>query len=148
MPGAVVDLATAVTELELKPRGRVRVEGEHPVIRVPAEGLHDAMARSGTLIDELIKLAGGSNVVTESGYVAYSSEKLIKADPQVYLATKGSMSDPAALAKRAGYAKLQAVANKRVIILDDNLVSRPGPRIVEGLKHIAAGLHPDAFPGN
>jgi iron complex transport system substrate-binding protein len=103
---------------------------------------------SGTLIDELIKLAGGTNVVTEPGYVAYSSEQLIKADPQVYLATKGSMSDPAALAKRAGYAKLQAVTDNRVIILDDNLVSRPGPRIVEGLKQIAAGLHPDAFPGN
>ena len=105
-------------------------------------------AGAGTLIDELIKLAGGINVVTKPGYVAYSSEQLIKADPQVYLATKGSMSEPAALAKRAGYAKLQAVVNNRVIILDDNLVSRPGPRIVDGLKQIAVGLHPDAFPGN
>ncbi len=102
----------------------------------------------GTLIDELIALAGGKNVVTKPGYVAYSSEQLIAADPQVYLATKGSMSDPAALAKRAGYAKLQAVTNHRVIILDDNLVSRPGPRVVEGLKQIAAGLHPEAFPAN
>ncbi len=99
---------------------------------------------SGTLIDELLTLAGGTNVVTEPSYVAYSSEHVIKADPQVYLATKGSMSDPAALAKRAGFAKLSAVKNDRVYILDDNWVSRPGPRVVLGLKQIAAALHPGA----
>ena len=88
-----------------------------------------ARARSSTSSSTL---AGGTNVVTEPSYVAYSAEQLIKADPQVYLATKGSMSDPAALAKRAGFAKLAAVKNNRVYILDDNLVSRPGPRVVLG----------------
>jgi len=100
---------------------------------------------SGTLIDELIKLAGGINVVTQPGYVAYASEQLIKADPQVYLATEGSGSQPATIAKRAGFAKLTAVVNNRVVILDDNLVSRPGPRVVEGLRQMAAALHPDLF---
>ena len=102
---------------------------------------------AGTLIDELVGLAGGTNIVTEPGYVAYSSEQLIQADPEVYLATKGSMSDPAALAKRAGYGGLSAVKAGRVYVLDDNLVSRPGPRVAEGLKQIAAALHPDAFVG-
>ena len=102
---------------------------------------------TGTLIDELVALAGGTNVVTQPGYVGYSAEQLIAADPQVYLATKGSMSDPSALKSRAGFGKLAAVKNGRVVILDDNLVSRPGPRFVEGLKQIAQGLHPDAFAG-
>lgn len=102
---------------------------------------------SGTLIDELLAIAGGTNVVKDPGYVAYSTEQVIASDPQVYLATKGSMSDPAALKQRAGFDKLLAVKNGRVVILDDNLVSRPGPRVVEGLKQIAIGLHPDAFAG-
>lgn len=102
----------------------------------------------GTIIDELMTLAGGTNVVTQPSYVAYASEQVIAADPQVYLATKGSMSDPAALAKRAGFGKLTAVKNKRVYVLDDNLVSRPGPRVVLGLKQIAEALHPEAFAGN
>lgn len=102
-------------------------------------------AGKGTLMDELLTLAGGTNVVTESGWVAYSPEQLIAANPQVYLATKGSMSDPSALSQRAGYEGLSAVQNGRIVILDDNLVSRPGPRIVEGLKLIAEGLHPEAF---
>jgi iron complex transport system substrate-binding protein len=100
---------------------------------------------AGTIIDELVGLAGGTNVVTEPGYVAYSAEQLIKSNPSVYLATKGSMSDPKELAKRAGFKSLSAVENDRVVILADNLVSRPGPRIMEGLKSIAMALHPDAF---
>jgi len=32
-----------------------------------------------------------------------------------------------------------------VFALDDNLVSRPGPRVVEGVREIAAALHPDLF---
>lgn len=99
-------------------------------------------AGKGTLMDELITLAGGTNVVTQPGYVGYSSEQLIKANPEVYFATKGSSSDPAAIEKRPGFSALSAVKNGRVVILDDSLVSRGGPRIVDGLKEIALGLHP------
>ena len=100
-------------------------------------------AGTGTLIDELVTLAGGKNVVTQPGWVAYSAEQVVKDDPAVYLATKGSMSDPAQLAQRAGFKGLSAVKNGRVVILDDNLVSRPGPRVVLGLGEIAAALHPE-----
>jgi iron complex transport system substrate-binding protein len=102
-------------------------------------------AGKGTLIDELITLAGGTNVVESEGWVPYSVEEVIKADPAVYLATLGSMSDPAELEKRPGFKDLSAVKGGRVHVLEDNLVSRPGPRIVEGLRVIASALHPQAF---
>lgn len=104
-------------------------------------------AGSGTLLDSLVTAAGGTNVVTQAGYVPYSLEQLLKADPQVYLATKGSMNDPLDVAKRPGFEKLQAVEAKRVHALTDDLVSRGGPRVVEGLLMIAKDLHPDAFKG-
>lgn len=100
---------------------------------------------SGTLIDELLTGAGGKNVVTSVGYVPYSSEELVKADPAVYMATHSSANDAASIAQRAGYSELAAIKNDRVVILDDNLTSRPGPRLMEGLRLIAIGLHPDAF---
>lgn len=100
---------------------------------------------SGTLMGELIALAGGENVVAQQGYVAYSLEQLVKDDPQVYLATKGSMSDPKDLAKRAGFGSLAAVKTGRVTVLDDNLVSRPGPRIALGVRAMAEAIHPGAF---
>ena len=56
------------------------------------------------------------------------------------------MSDPAALAQarrlRQAHAPSRTAAS---YVLDDNLVSRPGPRVVLGLKQIAEALHPDAF---
>lgn len=100
---------------------------------------------SGTLLNDVIQHAGGENVVTEEGYVAYSVEQLVAADPDVYLATKGSMSAPSDIIGRPGYENLTAVAESRVYLLDDNLVSRPGPRIVEGIRQLAVALHPDAF---
>lgn len=100
---------------------------------------------SGTLLNDLIEQAGGENVVTQKGYVAYSVEQLVAANPEVYLATKGSMSNPSDIMGRPGYDKLTAVRDKHVYLLDDNLVSRPGPRVVEGIRQIAEALHPDAF---
>lgn len=100
---------------------------------------------SGTLLDDMITAAGGTNIVTEPGYVGYSLEQLLQDDPAVYLATLGSMSDPADLQGRAGYEALTAVKNERVYVLEDNLVSRPGPRIAEGVGQIAVALHPELF---
>lgn len=102
-------------------------------------------AGSGTLLNDLIEHAGGENVVTEAGYVAYSVEQLVQADPAVYLATRGSMSDPSDISGRPGFDSLTAVEGDRVYLLDDNLVSRPGPRVAEGIEQIARALHPDVF---
>jgi iron complex transport system substrate-binding protein len=132
MKAAVADIENAVSATE-KTTAFIEI-GQNPLYTVG----------SGVLLDELVRVAGGTNVVTEPGFVPYSTEKLIKSDPQVYLATKGSSSDPSAITSRAGYKDLQAVKGGHIVILDDNLVSRPGPRIVEGLRQIAQGLHPDA----
>lgn len=125
---------------------RSRVAGAAPVsvfVEIAQNPLFTAGA--GTFMDELVGLAGGVNVVKAEGWVPYSAEEVVKADPAVYLATMGSMSDPSELEKRPGFSELSAVKAGRVAVLDDNLVSRPGPRVVEGLRSIAAALHPDAF---
>lgn len=102
-------------------------------------------AGPGTLLDDIITAAGGANVVTQEGYVGYSVEQLVTDDPAVYMATLGSMSDPADLASRPGYGDIDAVKSGRVYVLEDNLVSRPGPRVIQGVRLIAEALHPDAF---
>jgi iron complex transport system substrate-binding protein len=40
---------------------------------------------------------------------------------------------------------LQAVQQDQIYPFDDNLVSRPGPRLVDGLEQLAKLLHPEAF---
>lgn len=102
-------------------------------------------AGSDTLIGELVSVGGGRNVVTQPGYVGYSMEQLLKDQPRVYLGTTSSLGDPATIGQRPGYRSLQCVISGRVVALDDNLVSRPGPRVVEGLEQLARALHPDRF---
>ena len=125
---------TRATSTEDPVRAFVEI-GQNPLFTVGA----------GTLIDDMLRAAGGRNVVTQPGYVAYSLEQLVKDDPTVYFATKGTMSDPSDLGKRAGYDKLAAVREQRVHVLEDNLVTRPGPRVVEGIRDMAEALHPKAF---
>lgn len=140
-PGAAATLTESM-ELQLEDIGE---QVENAPVRCFLEIAQDPLftAGPGTLLDELIQAAGGENVVIDEGYVAYSVEQLLQDDPAVYLATKGSMSDPSDITGRPGYEDLTAVREGRVFLLDDNLVSRPGPRIVEGVEQIARALHPD-----
>lgn len=104
-------------------------------------------AGSETFIDEMITLAGGKNIGSSAGkgFPQFSEEQLVSENPDVYLAVKMSMGDPADLAKRPGYADLKAVQEGRVHVVDDNLVTRPGPRLAQGLLEVAKAIHPEAF---
>ncbi len=133
MKGEIVEIVDAISGAE-PVRAFVEI-GQDPLFTVG----------TGTLIDDMLRAAGGENVVGQPGYVAYSLEQLVKDDPEVYFATKGTMSDPSDLGRRAGFDTLAAVKAKRVHVLEDNLVTRPGPRIVEGIRDMAEALHPDAF---
>lgn len=148
--GAVIGESGAAAEtvssmkLQVEDIGE-RVEGAP--VRCFLEIAQDPLFTVGasTLLNDLIEHAGGENIVTETGYVAYSVEQLVQADPDVYLATMGSMSTPNDISGRPGLGEISAVANGRVYLLDDNLVSRPGPRVAEGILQIAEALHPEAF---
>ncbi len=104
-------------------------------------------AGSDTFIDEMINLAGGINVgaLAGKGFPQFSEEQLVKEDPDVYIAVKMSMGNPAELTKRPGYANLKAVKKGKVYVVDDNLVTRPGPRLAQGLIEVAKAIHPEAF---
>lgn len=100
-----------------------------------------------TFIDEMITLAGGTNVGASAGkgFPQFSEEQLVQDDPEIYIAVKMSMGDPADLAKRPGYANLKAVKDGRVYVVEDNLVVRPGPRLAQGLLEVAKAIHPEVF---
>jgi iron complex transport system substrate-binding protein len=104
-------------------------------------------AGSGTFINDLIATAGGINVGAQAGagYPSFSTEVLIKVNPDVYVAVKGSQSEPGAIAKRPGYGSLKAVKDGRVYTIADNLVVRPTPRLAQGLEELAKMIHPEAF---
>ncbi|SHF07781.1 iron complex transport system substrate-binding protein [Caldanaerobius fijiensis DSM 17918] len=108
-------------------------------------GQQNWTAGKGTFIDEIIDMAGGINVASDiKGWAQYSLEKLAKDNPQVIL-TSPHAGDIKNLNKMQGYKDLDAVKENKVIAINDNIISRPGPRIIQGLEAVAKALHPDAF---
>ncbi len=102
-----------------------------------------------SFIDQLLTLAGGTNVARSGPdrYFQISLEELLSEDPAVIIlgsSTYGGQT-PELVAARHGWRGIRAVRNGSVYVFDDKLVSRPGPRVVEGLEVLARLLHPAAF---
>ena len=105
-------------------------------------------AGAGTFLDLLITQAGGRNVgsVLASTWAQISQEELLVQNPQIILLGDAAYGVTAeSVASRPGWDALAAVQSGQIYPFDDNLVSRPGPRLVDGLEALAAILHPEAF---
>ena len=100
-----------------------------------------------TFIGDLLSRAGCRSVSARarSDYPQWSVEDLVRQNPEVYLVSSESGATPKAVASRPGFDAVAAIAAGRVIPVDADLVSRPGPRVVEGLRLLARALHPEAF---
>lgn len=97
---------------------------------------------------ELVRLAGGQNLtdVYPGEASQPSDEAVLEMAPEVIVVLAGPAYDPARLLERhPTFFSLPAVQNDRVYGLDPDLVSRAGPRLVEGLERLARLLHPEAF---
>lgn len=103
-------------------------------------------AGKGTFMNDLIELANGINIVATDGlegWSEYSLEKLIEHDPDVIIAPKSLAPTPETITADERFSSIKAVLENRVVIIDDDPVSRIGPRIVEGFLQIAQALYPD-----
>lgn len=103
---------------------------------------------AGTMIDTLIRMAGGTNLgtVLEDQYASISSEEIITQNPEIILLADAPYGiTPESVAARAGWEVITAVVNGAVYEFDPFLVSVPGPRMVAGLEAMAKILHPEIF---
>lgn len=103
-------------------------------------------AGPGSFIDDLIKVAGGESIAYDAAerFALFSLEVLLERDPEFYL-IQDHAHQPEDVMARPGYEGLSAVQNGKVAAVQDDLVTLPGPRLVEGLEIIARILHPDLF---
>lgn len=96
-----------------------------------------------TFIFDLLERAGCDPVTADaaSDYPEWSVEDLVADGPAVYLATPESAKSPRAVAERPGFEGIPAVADGAIVLVDGDLVTRPGPRVIEGLEQLATALH-------
>ena len=103
----------------------------------------------GSFGDDLISIAGGINVAhnASSEYPEVTNEYIIAQNPEVIVYTTGVMSTTTkySIVTRPGWENISAVETDHIYSIDDNLLSRYGPRIVDGLEQLAAIIHPELF---
>ena len=98
-----------------------------------------------SLYAQMISLAGGTPITTGSATNwEMSTEKLVAADPQLIILGDSAYGVTAdAVAKRPGWSGITAVKDKAIKGIDDILVTRPGPRLADGLRLLVAAIHPE-----
>jgi len=100
------------------------------------------VAGPGTLADDLIRIAGGVNVVPPGPgrYPTWGIEAVLSADPELILVSPHpGQPDPDTFF--AGWPELRAVRNGKIVTINPDWVSRPGPRLALGLAAVAKALH-------
>ncbi len=92
-------------------------------------------AGPGTFINSLITEAGGRDIAQNlpEQWAVYSLETLLYEDPEIILVTWDDISK---VYERETWQEISAVKNKRVAWIDQNIIARPGPRIVDALEEI------------
>ncbi|WP_017185838.1 ABC transporter substrate-binding protein [Alkalibacillus haloalkaliphilus] len=100
----------------------------------------------GSFLHELITLAGGENIIADQeGWPQVSEEVVIERNPDVIITTYGYYTDDVAesVLQRSGWDSITAVESEEVHDIHNDTVSRPGPRLVDGLEEIASILYPE-----
>lgn len=103
-------------------------------------------AGSSSFIHNIIETAGCINVAGDNKeeFYTFSMEKLLEINPDVYIVNDHSHT-PADIKTRNGYDALSAVKNNKVFSIQDDLISRAGPRVIQGLEEMAKIAHPEVF---
>ena len=114
----------------------------------------DPLMTAGNWMPELVKLAGGTNMLGEAGKHSppISFEQLASAAPDIIIVSPcgfdvaRTLEEMPLLTNNPIWQSLAAVKNDRVFVADGNqFFNRPGPRVVESLEIMAEILHPEHF---
>jgi iron complex transport system substrate-binding protein len=105
-----------------------------------------------TLENDIIAVAGGINIGASRGvgYGQINIENIIDANPEkiVVVSQMGAMVNglvSSEITDTPVFRVLDAVKNRQVYVIDADIVSRSGPRAVDGLEEYAKILHPEIF---
>ncbi len=128
------DVADATADLE-RPRVFYELDATQDIFT----------AADDSFIEEMIELAGGDPITTGSTTdFSIPLERLVTEDPEVILLGDAAYGvTPEAVAQRPGWDGMTAVREDAIRPVDDIVITRPGPRLLEGLRLLAEAIHPD-----
>jgi iron complex transport system substrate-binding protein len=130
------DAISAATAGQTKPRTFYEIDTSTGPIYTVADG---------SVYVEMIEKAGGDPITTGSSTsFEIPLEKLVAADPELILLGDAAYGvTPDQVKARPGWDVMTAVKDDAIRPVDDIIITRPGPRLVEGLRQLAQAIHPD-----
>jgi iron complex transport system substrate-binding protein len=98
-------------------------------------------------LTDLIARAGGQSVTADvpGAFPRYSDEAALASQPDAIVIPVDPTMDQSNARPASSLENSAAVKGGRVYRINGDLLSRPGPRLVEGLEQLAHALHPEAF---
>lgn len=143
----LADIADQLATVPPKRRKRVYFEAIHDRMKTfaPASIAAFVLERAGG-----INVAADASAVRETNIAEYGKERILSraGEIDVFLAQHGRMN-PVSREKimaEPGFSAIRAVRQGAVHLVDEELVSRPTPRLLIGIRQIAALLYPEIFP--
>ncbi|MDA1208659.1 MAG: ABC transporter substrate-binding protein [bacterium] len=109
--------------------------------RVYIEEWHQPPMASGNWVPEVTHIAGCEQFPISAGELSreVTLEEVVAFDPDMIVISwcgAGTLVDPTLLKEREGWDVLRAVQDDAIRVIDDSLLNRPGPRLVEGAQRL------------
>ncbi|HVQ36555.1 MAG TPA: cobalamin-binding protein [Pyrinomonadaceae bacterium] len=125
-----------------------KISGTRPVsvfYQVSGEPLYTI--GSDAYLTDLVRRAGGVSVTADvpGAFPRYSDEAALAARPEAIILPTGGAMGTASSTVAGPLRNSPAALNNRVYQINDDHLSRPGPRLIDGLEAMARALHPEAF---
>ena len=113
------------------PRPRVFLEARYPTLLAAGQG---------SMVSEIIAMAGGENcVAAPDKLVRLGEEELLRLAPDIYLIQHGPMNpQPVPMDQRPLFRTLDCVQAGQVHAVDQKIFSRPGPRSLDAVRQLSA----------
>jgi iron complex transport system substrate-binding protein len=98
-------------------------------------------------LTDLVRRAGGVSATSDvpGAFPRFSDEAAFAAKPEAIILPTGGSMGTANSTVASPLKKSPAVLGNRIYKTNDDHLSRPGPRLIEGLEEMARALHPEAF---
>lgn len=105
------------------------------------------VAGTNTFMDEILSIINAENVITEEGWYQPDEEALVERNPDVIITTYGYYVEDSIgeVTGRPGWQDITAVKENQVYDVHSDKVTRPGPRLAEGVEEVAKVVYPELF---
>lgn len=142
----VSDMKSKLEEIKTKAQAIKEEDRKSVMVEVsPAPEIY--AAGKNTFMDEMLSAINAENIISEEGWPKMDSEAIIERNPDVIVTTHGFYTEDSVgnVLSRDGWQDITAVKNKQVAAVDSDMVTRSGPRIIEGVEELAKAIYPDVF---